>query len=549
MDVFTFLVGGKAGEGVKKAGNAAADLLASRGLRVFQMDDYQSLIKGGHNFSVVSASMREITSHYMRANLAINLDARSYDIHRNHLAEGGIAVFNSDLVKEGEGVGMPFTSEAKRYPDPGLRVGLGAVATLAVAVGMSAEELNKFVSSAYKRGLENNLAYAAAIHGKASPLLGGKFKLEKGGKPLPMLYGNEAIALGAAAGGLDIYIAYPMTPASSILHVLASHSETLRLAVVHPENEIAVANIAIGAASAGARAMVGTSGGGFALMEEALSLAGMTETPLLCILSSRPGPSTGVPTYTEQADLKYALGQGHGEFPMPVASPGNSQEAFYLSAELLALAWRFQTPAILLTDKHTSESRMSVDIDASKAARPEPLMHSGGEYKRYLDTKDGVSPLLFYPSKELVKWNSYEHDEKGITIDAPEGIARMHDKRRRKAQTLLEYMKSQRTVNTYGDGDSVIFAYGSTTMSVLEAVRHGKLKAKVVQPIYLEPFPVWEMERYKGARSVAVEVSSTGQFATLLKEKGNIDIDKTILKYDGRPFEPAELAAQLKGAL
>jgi 2-oxoglutarate ferredoxin oxidoreductase subunit alpha len=549
MDVFTFLVGGKAGEGVKKAGNAAADLLASRGLRVFQMDDYQSLIKGGHNFSVVSASKREITSHYMKADLIVNLDARSYGIHKDHLTEGGITVYNSDVVKEAEGTGLPFTSEAKKYPDPGLRVGLGAVAALAASVGMTSGELGKFVSSEYRRDLDNNLAYSSSIYEKAHSLIGGKFKLDKGGKPFPMLYGNEAIALGAAAGGLDIYIAYPMTPASSILHVLASHSEGLKVAVVHPENEIAVANIAIGAASAGARAMVGSSGGGFALMEEALSLAGMTETPLLCILSSRPGPSTGVPTYTEQADLRYALGQGHGEFPMPVASPGSSQEAFYLSAELLALAWKFQTPAIMLTDKHTSESRMSVDIDASQAARPEPLMHSGGEYKRYLDAKDGISPLLFSPSKELVKWNSYEHDEKGITTDTPEGIARMHEKRRRKAQTLHDWMMAQRTVNAFGDGDSIIFTYGSTTMSVLEAVRFGKLKAKVVQPIYLEPFPVWELAKYRGMKSVSAEMNSTGQFATLLREKAGIAVGHAILKYDGRPFEPAELAAQLKGAL
>jgi len=548
-ETFTFMVGGKAGEGVKKAGLSASNFLASLGLRVFQMDDYQSLIKGGHNFSIVSASKREITSHYKFADLVVNLDARSYELHRGHVAEGGILVRNSDATKDGPGIGLPLTAEAKKYPDPGLRVGLASFAVLCAALGMDKAETNERVKAEYARDLENNLAYAGAIHDLAWPLLGGKVRLEGGGRPMPMLYGNEAIALGAAAGGLDIYIAYPMTPSSSILHFLAANADKLGVAVFHPENEIAVANMAIGAASVGARSMVGSSGGGFALMEEAISLAGMTETPLLLVLSSRPGPSTGVPTYTEQADLGYALGQGHGEFPKLVASPGSVQEAFYLAAEMLDLAWRFQVPAILLTEKHLAESRMTVDIDPSKAAWPAPEMHASGEYKRYLDTLSGVSPLLFPPSKELIKWDSYEHDERGITADTPESIVRMHDKRARKGESLVQHMKGLRTVNAHGDGETIIFTYGSTTMSVFEAVRYEKLKVKVVQPIYLEPLPVWELEKYNGVKSIVVEQSSTGQFARLLKEKAGITASAIIKRYDGRPFCPVELAKQLKGML
>jgi 2-oxoglutarate ferredoxin oxidoreductase subunit alpha len=177
--------------------------------------------------------------------------------------------------------------------------------------------------------------------------------------------GNEAIALGAAAGGLDLYFAYPMTPSTSILHYLAKHAGELGVVVVHPENELAVAQMATGATFAGARVMVASSGGGFSLMQETFSLAGMSEAPVLFVLGSRPGPSTGVPTYTEQGDLKYSIYQGHGEFPRIVSSPGTIEEAFYLASEMLELVWKFQTPGILLTEKHMEEGKkMSILMSA-----------------------------------------------------------------------------------------------------------------------------------------------------------------------------------------
>jgi 2-oxoglutarate ferredoxin oxidoreductase subunit alpha len=548
-DVFTFIVGGKAGEGVKKAGSSAAQLFASMGRRVFQMDDYQSLIKGGHNFSVISTAKRKITSHYIKADLVVAPDKRSYDMHKEHLSEQGIIVYNSDKIGEVEGVGIPLTTEAKKYPNPDLRIGVGAVATLAAVVGLDKDGLKKLIQSEYPRDVENNIAYAMAIYDIVYPKIGGRFQLEGGDKERPIVSGNEAIALGAAAGGLDTYFAYPMTPSSSLLHFLAAHDRDLGVTVVHPENEIAVINMAIGSTFAGAKTMVGSSGGGFALMQEAFSLAGMVEAPLLCVLGSRPGPSTGVPTYTSQGDLKFAIHQGHGEFAKIVASPGNIEESFYLASEMLSMVWRFQTPGILLTEKHLSESAMTVDIDVGKAKWSEPVRHSGGEYKRYLDTKNGVSPLLFPPLKELIKWDSYEHDELGITTEDPNMIAKMQEKRNRKRKTIIDYMMGMQTVNIYGDKGPVILTYGSTTMSVLEALESGTIEATVVQPIYLEPLPVWELERYKENEVIVVELSCVGQFASLLKEKVGIEPKAVIKKYDGRPFDPVELAGRIKEIL
>ncbi len=547
-DVFTYIVAGKAGEGVKKAGSVAAHLFADMKRAVFEMDDYQSLIKGGHNFSVVSTAPAEISNHYIEADLVVAHDARSYTIHREHIKEHGLLIVNSDEVENTEGIGIPMTTEAKKYPPADLRLGVGSVAVLAAAIGFDERTLEQLIRKEYPKDVEKNVEYARTIHALIPSEVRGTFTINLGDKKRPLLTGNEAAALGAVVAGLDIYIAYPMTPSSSILHFLAALDRDLGIVTIHPENEIAVANMAIGAAFAGAKTMVGSSGGGMALMEEAFSLAGMTETPVLFVLSSRSGPSTGVPTYTEQADLRFALNQGHGDFLRIVAAPGSIEETFYCTAELLKLVWRFQTPGILLLDKHISESSMTVDVQPEKCAWALPVLHTSGEYKRYSNTDEGVSPLLFPPSEELIKWNSYEHDELGITTDEADSIVQMHDKRRRKSDAAVEYLKKLQTVNTYGEGDPVIFTYGSSTMGVLEALRASSIKARVVQPVYLEPFPVWELTQYQGTTVIAVEQNSTGQFAALLKEKAGIE-SRCIRKYDGRPFDPEDLAAVLEEVL
>ncbi len=548
-EIFTYIIGGKAGQGVRRAGIAASHFFASKGRNVFQMDDYQSLIKGGHNFSVVSTAAREITSHHMKADLIVCLDAKSYTIHKDRCAPGGMVVYNSDTVKEGDGIPLPMTAISKKYPKSELRIGVTGAAVLCAALAVKREEMVSLLEKEYHHDFEQNRAFAEEIYEMASKEMGGRFSLPEGQKVKPILFGNEAIALGAAAAGLDIYFAYPMTPTSAILTFLAAHGRDLGIAVIHPESEIAVANMAIGAAAAGARTMIGTSGGGFALMEEALSLAGMTETPLLCIMGSRPGPSTGVPTYTEQADLRFALNQGHGEFPRIVASPGDISEAFHLTSEMLCLVWMFQTPGIILTEKHLAESSMTVEIDIRKSREALPLPFTGTGYMRYSLTPSGISPLLFPPSEEIIKWNSYEHDEAGYTTEKEDMITAMHDKRARKGVGIIEYLKGKKTVNTWGNGTPVIFTYGSTTMSVREALNFGDIEAIIVQPRFLEPLPVWELSRYKDRPSLVVEMSSTGQFATLLREKIGIIPGEIIRKYDGRPFDPQELSWEIKKAL
>jgi 2-oxoglutarate ferredoxin oxidoreductase subunit alpha len=211
------------------------------------------------------------------------------------------------------------------------------------------------------------------------------------------------------------------------------------------------------------------------------------------------------------------------------------------------LIWRFQTPAILLSEKHLTESSMSVSINPNKTKWAMPLENGKSEYyRRYKQTTNGISPLLFPPSKHLIKWNSYEHDEQGLTTEDGDLIAEMHDKRRTKLHSLIEYLKKMKTVNIYGDGKHVIFTFGSTTMSVLEALDYGNIDATVIQPIYLQPFPVWELNKHKYRESIVVEQNSTGQLEQLLKDKSDIKPVRSIRQYDGRPFDPQELAHKIK---
>lgn len=545
-DVFTYIIGGKAGQGTKKAGIVAANFFADLKREVFQMNDYPSLIRGGHNFSVVSTSTSKIFSQYMKADLVVVLDQRSYDVHKDHVAKNGVMIYNSDKAK-GEGIGIAISSESKKYDNSDLIEGVAGIAVLAAYLDVDKKTLDEIIKKEYGRNVKNNINFAHVIYDQAYEKIKKKVNLKKGKNKKVSISGSEAIGLGAVAAGLDLYFAYPMTPSTPVLHFFASNGKKLGVVSVQPENEIAVANMAIGASFTGARSMIGTSGGGFCLMQEAFSLAGMTEAPVLFYLGQRPGPSTGAPTYTEQGELLFSLNPGQGEFPRIVASPGSIEEAFYLTAELLNLVWRFQTPGILLSEKHLGESSMSVDIKPYNTNWAKPLISTSKNYQRYRDTESGVSPLLFPPSNQLIKWNSYEHDEFGTTTEEADLIAKMHVKRVAKLHSMIDYIKKNvKTVNVIGKGFPYIFTFGSTTMSVLEALDYAGIKATVVQPVYLQPFPIWELAKYKNKKVVVVEQNSTGQLEQLLKDKVGINPVLSIRQFNGRPFDPIDLSKKLR---
>lgn len=540
------LIGGRAGEGVKKAAQVIAGVFCARGLHACQADDYQSLIKGGHNFSIVTASSEEVYCVHQNPDLIICFDQKSVDEHIDSLSPQGQLYFNSDEASCPTGIGIPMNMLMKKHYSSPANVSMAAIAILSASVGLEEEALTEIIKGQYKRDLAENTAYAREVFG----LVSLRGRLQIGDCDIcsyRFVSGNQALILGAWKAGLDMYYGYPMTPASSLLHYAALKQDSLGIQAIHAESELAAINMAIGSALAGCRVAVGSSGGGFALMQEALSAAGMVEAPLLCYLSSRPGPATGVSTYTAQEDLWFALNQGHGEFCRIVATPDSVQRALSLAAELLSLAWQYQIPVILLTEKELSEGMTDIDIEPGSLPSADPVFgESGSSYQRYQITDNGVSPLCFPGSQNspdtVIKWSTHEHLESGLRTDKAADIVAMKDKRYQKTEHVKSACDKFETIAEYGEGDIIVFAYGSTVLELREALKFSPKPFKIVAPVYLEPFPMERLSFYKGKEVVVVEHSVTGQFADFLKWKLGVEVRKTIRKYDGRPFDPVKLS-------
>jgi len=549
MEELSILIGGKAGDGIRQAGQTLARLLNRFGYRIFFYDDYPSLIRGGHNFSIIRASKKKIIAHKEKVDLIVALNQDAVEKHKHRLNSNGMILYDSKKV-EAQGVGVDFMGLVKESEGEPIMRNTAALGALAKMLNIEWGMLEKVIKDTIEKEVDLNLKIAQSAFNQVEKACLSVRNLNQ--KMLPLVSGNEAIALGAVQAGLNMYIAYPMTPASAILHYLAEHENDLGVVTIHPESEIGVALMALGAAYAGAKTMVGTSGGGFALMTEALSLSGQGEFPIVFVVSQRPGPGTGVPTYTMQGDLSFVIHSGHGEFAKVVLAPGDAEEAFYLTGLAMNLAWKFQIPCFVLSDKHLSESIFSFDADPDKVKPEDPLLWDGqGEYKRYLDTQNGISPLAFPGNPTaMVKATSYEHDEYGITTEESEQIVSMQQKRLRKKKTLEDELARYEQVKVYGDPESktVLLCWGSTKGACIEAAE--ELGLKVVQPLVLEPLPIESLKKVlsHADKIIDVEVNTTGQLAKLLSAHG-ICIDDMILRFDGRPFTVDFLLEKVKEVL
>ncbi|MEA1947344.1 MAG: 2-oxoacid:acceptor oxidoreductase subunit alpha [Thermodesulfobacteriota bacterium] len=549
MKEISILIGGKAGDGIRQAGQTLSRLLNRNGYRIFFYDDYPSLIRGGHNFSIIRASKKKILAHKEKVDLIVALNQDAIEKHKHRLNSGGVILYDSKKV-EAQGVGVDFMGLVKELEGAPIMRNTAAMGALAKVLNIEWPVLEKVMMDTIEKEVDLNIKIAQLAYNQVEKAWFSVPNLNQ--KMLPLVSGNEAIALGAVQAGLNMYIAYPMTPASAILHYLAEHEDDLGVVTIHPESEIGVALMALGAAYAGAKTMVGTSGGGFALMTEALSLSGQGEFPIVFVMVQRPGPSTGVPTYTMQGDLSFVINSGHGEFAKVVLAPGDAEEAFYLTGLAMNLAWKFQIPCFVLSDKHLSESIFSFDADPDKVKSEDPLLWDGqGEYKRYLDTQNGISPLAFPGNPAaMVKATSYEHDEYGITTEESDQIVRMQQKRLRKKKTMEDELSLHDQVKVYGDPESktVLLCWGSTKGSCIEVAE--ELGLKVVQPLVLEPLPIKPLREVlsDADKIIDVEVNATGQLAKLLSAHG-ICIDDMILRFDGRPFTVDLLLEKVKEVL
>ena len=556
MQEFSVLTGGKAGYGIDRATLILGHLLNRCGYRIYIYHDYPSLIRGGHTFSIIRAAQTRIAAHRDKIDLLLALNRETIDLHQTRLNDGALVIYDSDAVKapvfsgQIRTLGLPIGKIVKEENAHEVMRNICMIGAFVKAIGIPMETLAKVITENFPKEAELNMKVAERGFAAVETL---KNIAPPAAEPLPLISGSQAIGLGLIKGGLQDYVAYPMTPTTPLLHFLAEQANEFSLKVIHPESEIGVMLMALGFAYAGERTAVGTSGGGFCLMTEGLSLSGMSEVPVVIVLGQRPGPSTGLPTYSGQTDLHFALSAGQGEFTRFIAAPGDLEEAYYWSAQALNLAWKYQIPAIVLTDKNLNEGIGNFDIRSVEAIQEvSPSVWEGkAPYKRYEDRESGISPLAFPPQKDaVIKVNSYEHDEFGITTEETVVTRKMQDKRLRKEKYLREELKGFREVNSYGSGDlsTALLCWGSNKGVCGELAR--KLGLKMVQPVVLSPFPEDALrEALRGVKKIiVVENNATGQLARLIRSYG-YRADGMILKYDGRPFALDELETGVKEAI
>lgn len=567
-------VGGAAGDGIASVGETLARSLTRMGLHVFGLNAYQSVIRGGHVWFQARASPERVYSQGDGCDVLYALDRQTADVHMPGLTKGGVVVYDpekfqvpADRVPAGaKALPVPTLEIARKYTTQSIlqnAAGLGAVAFLS---GIPLETLQRTLRDSFGRKagdvVDWNLGAAsdgyrhALEHGAPSD-----HAVAPAGAPKLLMGGNQAIALGAAAAGCKFLAQYPMTPASSIMHWMAAHAQALGIVVKQAEDELAAINMAVGASFAGVRAMTATSGGGFSLMVEGLGMAGMTETPVVVVESQRSGPSTGLPTKTEQGDLNLMLGAGQGEFPRAILAPSNPKEAFDLTVKAFQLAEAWQTPILVASDLHLSENFQSVDREEISFDVEVPSLFAvepnGHDYKRYLYTDSGVSPRAL-PGQAGLNFvaGSDEHDEKGHLIsDVKAGIpawigerTRMMQKRMHKLDGLAAATDPPRVEGAKAP-EVTFVAWGSTVGAVRDAMR--LLAARGVPTNLVQALTVYPVhgDAFRAAlggakRTLLVEANYSGQFGRLLRAETGVELSERLLKYDGEPFSPLEIVGR-----
>lgn len=553
---YNILIGGSAGQGMDTVSDFLEKALKKKGFYVFSNKDYMSRVRGGHNYTQIRFRASEpIYSHKNELDLILALDENTAISHIKDLKEDGkIIVDESIKFDDKRTLKLPLLKTATTL---GISRGFTSVAAGAILKYFSLHgDVDELFSKKLKEPIRSK--NIEAIH-LGYDLLDSKYVLK--GKDLSnhiLINGNNAIALGAIAGGLDFYSAYPMTPATSVMTYLSKKQKDVGIVVDQAEDEISAINFAIGASYAGARAMTGSSGGGFSLMVESLGFAGIAEIPLVVIDSQRPGPATGLPTRTEQSDLSFILTASHGEFPRIVLCARNAEDAFTQTIKALNLADKYQTVVFLLTDQYTADSNVTIpmyDLNKVKIERhilSEEDIVPSEEYKRYKVTESGISERLI-PGKskdQVVIVDSDEHTESGhITEDAEVRNSQM-EKRFRKFTSIEADLEEP---EYFGDEDIdlLLVGWGSTYGALKDAVK--LLNDKVIKAGALSfgdiyPLPKKKLIDYtnKAKKIVNVEQNFTGQLGKLITQETGILMDSSILKYDGRQIIGSEISDKFK---
>ncbi len=553
------IVGGAAGQGMDTLSGTLAKILAGAGYGVLSTRDYMSRIRGGHNFSIVRAARETPWTFAPACNLLVCLDEATHQNHIPKLDRDGAFIYDpEDFEPEDErGVAVPMRELA--------RAAGGRIMANTVALGAALALLGLQTASAEEMLLDIFADKEGVGEQNVDALLRGwetvgerRLQVESPGDDEGeriFLEGNQALGMAAAASGCRFFTAYPMTPATGIMTYLAG-LEGDNVVVEQAEDEIAAINAVLGASFTGARALTATSGGGFSLMAEGVSLAGMTETPAVIIVAMRPGPATGFPTRTDQGDLGFVLNAGHGEFPRAVLSATHLEDAFYRLNKAFDLADRFQTPVIFLSDQHFADTARTIEpYDFERMSRDQYLADDSTAelpYRRYRLTEDGISPRLL-PGQvegEVVLADSDEHDERGFIAEDAETRVAMMEKRMKKLRGLMEEM-DEPVYHGPEDPEILLVGWGSTYGAIREA--RDQLAAGDTSAGHLHFADIWPLQRsrldhYLGVakNSFCVEANYTGQFAELVRRETGLEFHGSIRKYDGRPFTAADILREVE---
>jgi len=567
----TVRVGGAAGDGIASVGETVSRSFSRSGFYTYGHNAYQSVIRGGHVWFQARASSDPIYSQGDACDVLYAMDRQTVDVHLPAMSQGSTLIFDpekfavadSELPVGVRSLPVPTLEIARKYTPQSIlqnAAGMGAAAFLS---GIPLTTLQKVLADSFGRKtgdiVDWNVGAAAAGFQFASEHTSANAHVLSGGAaPKLLITGNQAIALGAAAAGVKFLAQYPMTPASTVMQWMAAHSQSIGVVVKQAEDELAAINMAIGASFAGVRSMTATSGGGFALMVEALGMAGMTETPVVVVESQRSGPSTGLPTKTEQGDLNLMLGAGQGEFPRAILAPSNPLEAYRATIRAFQLSEDWQTPVLVASDLHLSEDFMTIDRDAISLNVDIPSLFqveaNGHDYKRYAYTPSGVSPRAIpgQPGLNFIA-GSDEHDEKGhLVSDVKSGIpvwvaerVKMMDKRMRKLDGLRRASAGP-LVEGDANPELTFVAWGSTVGAVRDAMKILAQQGRRTRMVSLPTvFPVHGTELLallKGpGRRLLIEANFSGQLGRLLRAETGLEFPDRFLKYDGEPFYPREI--------
>jgi 2-oxoglutarate ferredoxin oxidoreductase subunit alpha len=559
-----FLIGGEAGQGVQSMGFILAKTMAKAGYNVFANQDYESRVRGGHNFFQIRVSDSRVNAIASQVDLIIALNEETLRRHQASLKPQGIVIMDqisSQMRPEKMVITVPFEALAQKETGQTIMqntVALGAALSLFhFNFDILASVLTETFKSKSSKVAELNVQAARSgydyIQKKKDIDLDQIVIMPRAAISEMVLNGVEAVALGALAAGCKFMSGYPMTPSTGILQFFAGKAREFNVVFEQAEDEIAALNMIIGASFVGVRAMTATSGGGFALMVEALSLAGMTETPVVITLGQRAGPATGLPTRTEQGELEFAVYAGHGMFPRAVLAPGTIEDAFYLTARAFNIAERYQVPVIILTDTFLSDSYVTVppfDLSGIRIDRGESLsdedIHARGkyQYKRHELTESGISPRVFpgHPDA-LVGTDSDEHTEDGHITESAEIREQMVVKRLKKQELLRQEIRTPYTCGPE-DADAAFVCWGSSFGAVKEALQEINDRGNKVRMIHLSeiwPFPqsafVAALDGIK--KFIVVESNVTGQLAHLIRSETGLQAERLILRFDGRPLAPS----------